>query len=244
MALVAYVPMLLTQPGSVGADTKVYLYLDPWRLLNGAPYLWQPDTGLGTITHQNIGYLWPMGPFYWLFEQTGLPDWVAQRVWMGTILFLAGLGVSYLLRTIQWEGGGILVASFAYMLSPYVLDYVARISAILLPFVALPWMIALAAKSLRSGGWRYPALFALVAFSAGGTNATSLLLVGIAPVLWIVHERLNDPSVTTRKAALAVGRNDSSIGSATLTPAARRKRRRSGWLGVGIRDRLRETGAV
>jgi hypothetical protein len=28
-AVLAYVPLLLTQPGQVGADTKTYLYLDP-----------------------------------------------------------------------------------------------------------------------------------------------------------------------------------------------------------------------
>ena len=39
--------------GQVGADTKTYLYLDPGRLLARAPYLWDPDIGLGTVTHQN-----------------------------------------------------------------------------------------------------------------------------------------------------------------------------------------------
>ena len=87
-------------PGKVGADTKSYLYLDPGRLLERAWSMWDPNIGLGTVTHQNIGYLWPMGPCYWLFERLGVPDWVAQRLWLGSILFLAGLGVRYLLRTL------------------------------------------------------------------------------------------------------------------------------------------------
>ena len=33
LAVVAYVPLLLTHPGRVVADTKTYLYLDPGRLL-------------------------------------------------------------------------------------------------------------------------------------------------------------------------------------------------------------------
>ena len=115
-----------------------------------------------------------MGPFYWFFDAIGVPDWVAQRLWLGTVLFLAGMGVRYLLRTLRehrapgrgpasaWASAGILVATLAYMLSPYVLDYSARISVILLPWAALPWLIALAARSLRHGGWRYPAWFALV----------------------------------------------------------------------------------
>src|SRR4051812_24382086 len=63
-ALLAYVPLLLTHPGMIGADTKTYLYLDPAKLLSDAPYVWDSQIGLGTVTHQNIGYLFPMGPFY------------------------------------------------------------------------------------------------------------------------------------------------------------------------------------
>ena len=62
LALLAYVPAFLSDPGKVGADTKNYLYLDPDRLLARAPSLWDPNIGLGTVTHQNIGYLFPMGP--------------------------------------------------------------------------------------------------------------------------------------------------------------------------------------
>ena len=83
LALLAYVPPLLTASGQVAADTKQYLYLDPGRLLERAPSMWDPNIGLGTVTHQNIGYLFPMGPFYWLIDQVGVPDWVAQRLWLG-----------------------------------------------------------------------------------------------------------------------------------------------------------------
>ena len=45
--------------------------------------MWDPNIGLGTVTHQNIGYLWPMGPWYWSSSTLGVPDWVAQRLWLG-----------------------------------------------------------------------------------------------------------------------------------------------------------------
>ena len=35
-------------------------------------------------------------------DQLGFPDWVAQRLWLGSILFAAGAGVLFLLRT--WAG--------------------------------------------------------------------------------------------------------------------------------------------
>ncbi len=187
LAALAYVPLLLTAPGVVGADTKPYLYLDPSKLLSGAPYLWLEDVGLGTVPHQNIGYLWPMGPFFWLSETLGLPDWVGQRLWLATIMFAAAMGVRSMLRAIGWNNGGVFIASLAYMLSPYPLSYVARISVLTLPWAGLGWLISFAARSLRVGGWRYPAGFALVAMTIGGTNATSLLLIGIGPVLWLLH---------------------------------------------------------
>ena len=68
------------------------------------------------------------------------------------------LGVLYLLRTFGIRGPGVVVAAVAYMFTPYTLDYSARISVLLLPFAALPWLIGLTRKALRDGGWRYPAI--------------------------------------------------------------------------------------
>ena len=41
MAVVAFVPMLASQPGTVTDDTKTYLYLDPGRYLRQAVSLWK-----------------------------------------------------------------------------------------------------------------------------------------------------------------------------------------------------------
>ena len=200
-AVVAYLPLVFSSPGKVGADTKTYLYLDPGRLLSEASSLWDSDVALGTVTHQTIGYLWPMGPFYWLAEILQSPDWLAQRLWLGSILFAAAAGVRYLLKTLDWRGGGLLVAMLAYELSPYVLHYSARISAVLLPWAGLPWMIALTIRAARRGGWRHPALFALVVVTVGSLNATSLLLAGLAPVLWLIHAAVIERSISTTRAA-------------------------------------------
>jgi hypothetical protein len=187
LAALAYIPPLLTAPGKVAADTKQYLYLDPGRLMARATSMWDPNVAMGTVTHQTIGYLFPMGPFYWIFDQLGVPDWIAQRLWLGSLLFFAALGVLYLFRTFDLRGPGIVVAALAYMCTPYVLDYAARISVLLLPWAALPWMIGIIRKALRDGGWRYPALFAIVVQIVGGVNATALIFAGVGPVLWIVY---------------------------------------------------------
>jgi arabinofuranan 3-O-arabinosyltransferase len=212
LAALSYIPPLLTAPGKVAADTKQYLYLDPTRLLERAPFMWDPNIGLGTVTHQNIGYLFPMGPYYWALETIGVPSWVAQRFWLGSLVFFAGLGVLYLLRTIDMRGPGAVVAALAFMLSPYVLHYSARISVILLPWAGLGWMLGLMVRALRKGGWRYPAAFAIVVQIVGSVNATALVFALLAPLLWVPYAVWISREVDWKRAALTLLR----IGVLTL----------------------------
>jgi Domain of unknown function (DUF3367). len=186
--LLVYLPLMLMHPGRVAADTKSYLYLDPGRLLGRVGSLWDPNIGLGTVSHQSIGYLFPLGPFYWVTEQLlGVPAWVAQRIWLGTLLVGAGLGVRYLLRTLGVRGPGVPVAVLAFALSPYALEFSARLSVLLGPWAALPWLLAFMIRALRVGGWKYPALFALTVQLVGGVNATALLYALIGPAVWFPY---------------------------------------------------------
>ncbi|HEV2308962.1 MAG TPA: alpha-(1-_3)-arabinofuranosyltransferase family protein, partial [Acidimicrobiia bacterium] len=206
LAALAYVPVMLTSTGRVVADTKQYLYLDPGRLLARAPYLWQNNVALGTVTHENVGYLFPAGPFYWVLETAGVPAWVAQRLWLGSILFGAGLGVLFLLRTLHVRGPGVVLAALAYMLSPYSLVYASRLSILLVAWAALPWMVALVARALRDDSWKYPAIFAIVVQLAGSVNATALIMVGVAPLLWVPYSIWISREVPLRQALRALGR--------------------------------------
>ena len=187
LAVVAFVPQLLAHPGVVVADTKSYLYLDTGRFLRQSASMWDPSVGLGTVTHQQIGYLFPMGPFFWVTHALGVPTWAAQRLWIGALLFVAGAGVHFLCRTLALPAPARTVAAFAYMLSPYFLQYVGRISVILLPWAALGWLIAFVERGLRRGDWRYPALFALTVAAMSSVNASGALYVGLAPALWLVY---------------------------------------------------------
>jgi arabinofuranan 3-O-arabinosyltransferase len=179
--------MVATRPGWISADTKVYLYVDPWRLLVSAQSMWNPNLNMGTVTHQNIGYLFPMGPYYWLIHALGIPMWFGQRIWMSALFVIAGAGVLYLGRLLGLSPLGRLAGAMLYMLSPFVLDYMGRSSALLMPWSGFGWMIAFTVLAARRGGWRFPALFALVVAAVGGINATAILFTGLGPVLWLVY---------------------------------------------------------
>lgn len=206
LALLSYVPLLLAAPGQISADTKAYLYTDPGRLISRAGWLWDPNVAAGTVTHQTIGYLFPMGPYYWVFDQLGVPDWVAQRLWLGTILFAAGTGTAWLLRRLGVRELGAYSAAVVYLASPYILPYFGRTSVLLLPWAALPWLTGLLVLSLRQRGWRAPVLFGIVLTLVGGTNASSLIFVAIGPALWLPFALWVWREVTVRDALTAIGR--------------------------------------
>jgi len=202
LAALAYVPALFSSPGRMPADTKLYLYLDPGGLLGRAASTFEPDQFAGWVPHQQITYLWPSGPWFWLFDVAGVPDWVAHRLWVGTILFAAGAGVHWAARRLGLGPSAALVAAVVYQLSPYLLAYVSRTSLLLLPWAGLGWIVGLVVRATSAGAvgsderrtwrvrlraWRDPALIALVVATVGSVNATALALIVPAPLLWLLH---------------------------------------------------------
>ena len=111
--------------------------------------MWDPHVAAGTVPHQQIGYLFPMGPYYWVIDRVGVPDWVAQRLWLGTISLAAALGARWLFRMLGTGRAGALAGALVYMLTPYQLAFTARISVLLLPWAALPWLIGLTMRAVR-----------------------------------------------------------------------------------------------
>ena len=185
LAVLAYGPLLLSSPGRVSADSKQYLYLDPGAFLARIPYVWDAQVGAGGVSHQHIGYLWPMGPWFWLLDAVGIPTWVAQRLWVGTLSMVAALGTRWLLRRFGLSRAGVVAGTLVYLLSPYPLAFTARTSVLLLPWAALPWLMGLTDRAVRDRGWRDPAWIALVVATVGSVNASSMVLVGVGPLLWL-----------------------------------------------------------
>ncbi len=239
-AAVAYLPQIFTRPGKVISDTKSYLYLDPAHFLHQSLYLWDPSIAAGTVTHEQLGYLFPMGPFFLLAHLFRIPTWVAQRLWLGSILFAAMAGALYLAKVLGMRRPGNVVAALAYMLSPYFLQYAGRESALLLAWAGLPFMIALAERALETPGWRYPALFAIVVAAVGSINATALLYLGLGPVIWIAYRLIvsrNSARNPLAKRAPNAATNGSTavatpIAEPTSAPSSRPVSMRAAWSAV------------
>ena len=186
LGLLAYVPALRSSPGRMPADTKLYLYLDPSRLIGDAPWTFDGRQFAGWVPHQVIAYLWPQGPWYWLAATAGVPDWVAHRLWIGTLFLAAGTGVLWLGRRIGLSLAAAFAAALVYQLAPYLLPYVSRTSAMLLPWAGLGWLVGLTVLAATRTKWRHASLAALVVLTVGAVNATALMMIAPAPVLWLL----------------------------------------------------------
>ena len=169
------------------ADSKLYLYLNPGRFLADAAGSFDPRQFAGWVPHQHIAYLWPAGPWFWVFETLGVPDWIAHRLWLGTIMVMAGLGVRWCVRLLGVSPSAALAAAVVYQTSLYVLPYVSRTSVMLLPWAGLGWVVAFSIRATRRPGWGDPAAIALIVLTVGAVNATALAMIVPAPALWLVH---------------------------------------------------------
>ncbi len=187
LAMLAYVPALTAAPGKMPADTKLYLYLNPARLTSDAPYSWDSRQFAGWVPHQTLSYLWPSGPWYSVCSALGVPDWIAQRLWLGTLLFVAGLGARWAAKHLGIPATGALIAAILYQLSPYVLPYVSRTSAMLLPWAGLGWLIGLTIRAATRSTWRDVGLFGLVMLTVSAPNATAIMMIAPGPVLWLLN---------------------------------------------------------
>jgi len=213
------VATLASEPGRLNADTKYDLVGDPGRLMRVALSTWDETRLGGWIPQQYAGYLWPSGPFHWLAQP--LPDWVAQRLWLATLVIVAGLGVRAAARHLGCGVGAATVAGVVYQISPYTLPYLSRTSAMLLPWALCGWILVAAILATRRPAPRWIAVLALLFATAGGVNSTALLMISPLPVLWFISAARTGDMSWRRAVGLSVATAVSSaVAGAWLVASA------------------------
>ena len=142
-AAVALVALAFSQaPGKLIGDTKSDLVLDPGGFLRRALAAWDPQQGFGVMANQSYGYLWPMGPFFWLGHQLGVPGWAVQRGWWALLLLVGFAGALKLAGALGIGTPATrLLAALAYTLSPRALSVLGTISVEAWPAAVLPWIV-------------------------------------------------------------------------------------------------------
>lgn len=205
LAVLIVAPLLLTRRGQVLADGRTPFLVDPSGALDDALRIWDPHRGLGSVADGDPGRLWPLGAYHWTMHTVGVPDWIAQRLWIAALLLAAGGGVLFLARSWRWRPSAGAAAAFVYALSPLVTTGVLDAHG-LLPFAGLPWLLALTVRALHARGWRHPALFGLTFATIGSVNVTSAVLVGLVPVLWVLYSVFYSGDVTRPRALTTVAK--------------------------------------
>ncbi len=187
------------RPGWATADTKIDLHVDPGRFLSSVASAWTPTTDLGEVhSAQYSGYLWPMGPFFWVLHALGLGAWVVERLWLGALFALSVWGMLRLLDVLVGRPRGVahVVATAFFLLNPYVTVFTARTSITLLGYAALPWLLLITYHGVRAThgwrgwrGWWWASAFALILTSTGGgVNAAVVGWMLVGPIVLMVYE--------------------------------------------------------
>ena len=189
----SYLLAFVQRPGRVFLDTRIELTLDPVRFLHSVVSLWSSTGDLGHFQGgQFVGYLVPMAPWYAFAHTIGLSAWVAERIWMGSLLAAAGLGAMVLLRQllprVSWIGQ--TTAAVLFVANPYVVVVIGRTSIWLLMYAALPWLLVATHRGLRNPrGWRWPAVIGLVVCLAnGGANVALIFWILLAPPALLLYD--------------------------------------------------------
>jgi arabinofuranan 3-O-arabinosyltransferase len=180
VGLAVVAAQFLTAWGKLVTDTSHQVYLAPGRSLFQALFAWSPDPFLGQPNF-DTGVA-PLSAVILILRSLGIAAWAAVRLWRSALFIVGAWGALRLFDRFMPDAhpAGRWAAAALYAFNPYAIVGAAS-QPILLPYALFPWLLLSFGSALESpGGWRRPALVALVFFLMGGLNA------GIVPMFLIL----------------------------------------------------------
>jgi arabinofuranan 3-O-arabinosyltransferase len=201
VSLVLAAVSFVQQPGRTVADTKLDLVVDPGSFLSRALTMWDPQGFFGQVQNQAYGYLFPMGPFFWIGHVVDIEPWVVQRLWWTLVLVVAFLGAVKLCEVLEIGSPKIQIfAGLMFALSPRFLTVLGPSSIEVWPSAVAPWVLVPLVIGLRRGNPRRQAALSAVAVACvGGVNAVATFAVVPLAALWL----LVAPAGPRRRALMA-----------------------------------------
>jgi arabinofuranan 3-O-arabinosyltransferase len=187
---VAFLGVALAQaPGLIETDTKLPLIASPLTYFDSALHLWN-QTVFGGTAQLGTGFLFPMGLFFLLTHILHIPLWIAERIWLASLLTIACWGVVRLSEALQignrWTR---VLAGLAYCAAPIVISWITT-SGALLAVVFLPWVLRPLVVGSREGSPRRAAALSGIAVALmGGTNAVVVLAALPPAVIWLITRK-------------------------------------------------------
>lgn len=184
--VVIVVGQLLQAAGQTTFDTKLDLVVDPGRFLARSLSLWSSESGLGELQNQAYGYLFPMGPVFWVCRSLGISPWVTERLWSGALTLTAFEGTRRL--ALAWGGlgrGGAIIAGAAFIAAPRFVTTIGVLTGETLPTAVLPWVVLPLVLARRGRLAYYPAVLisAVATLFMGGHNAVETLATFPMPAI-------------------------------------------------------------
>ncbi len=184
----------IARPGQTVGDTKADLVLAPGAFLERALHLWDPSGAFGQMQNQAYGYLFPMGPFFWLGNLASIEPWIIQRLWWSLLLVVAFLGMVKLCGALHLGSPAArLIGGVAYALSPRIMSVIGASSIEVWPSALAPWVLVPLVIGLRRGNTRYLAALSAVAVACvGGVNAAATFAVIPLGAIWLLMAAPSD----------------------------------------------------
>ena len=197
-AVLSAAAVATSRTGQYVADNRFDQYWNPGRRLSRSLTSWDGLRGVGEVRED----FWPVVVPTAILRAAGFEPWMAQRIWHAAILFALGMGTVVLMRIFARPLG------LAHVVAGLVAMFGAYTAAFFVPtnlsfhLALAPWLAVAVALGLTNAHlWRWPAVFALLFFSAGNMDLPGLGYALMPSICVVFYLLVLETSVPARSIA-------------------------------------------